>query len=227
MTTAPLYRLDSLRYSYGPRTVLDIPDLTIDSGRLYLLTGANGSGKSTLLSILALLTSPTTGTVSFRGAAVQWDNRSLLAARRRVTLLHQAPYLFNESVYTNVAFGLKARGITGKEQHAVVEQALAVVELAGFEKRKARELSGGEAQRVAMARALAFRPEVLLLDEPLANVDRDTALLLEKVVVSLPQQGTSVIMTTHDPAQPGRLAAERLHLVAGKIAPVPQQLPPV
>jgi tungstate transport system ATP-binding protein len=225
MTNAILYRLQGLRQCYGTRTVLDIPDLTIGSGRLCLLTGANGSGKSTLLSILALLTPPTGGTIAFRGNTVQWDSRSLLAARKKVTLLHQAPYLFNESVYTNVAFGLRARGITGKEQHRVVEQALAVVELAGFERRKARELSGGEAQRVAMARALAIRPEVLLLDEPMANVDRDTALLLEKLIVSLPQQGTSVIMTTHDPGQPGRMAGDRIHLVAGKPAPVPQTLP--
>jgi tungstate transport system ATP-binding protein len=224
MTDKILYRLQALRHDYGQRTVLDIPELNLDAGRLYLLTGSNGSGKSTLLSILALLMPPTAGTVTFCGKILHWDSRSLLAPRKKVTLLHQAPYLFNESVYANVAFGLRARGITGKEQHTVVEQALAMVELAGFEKRKARELSGGEAQRVAMARALAIRPEALLLDEPMANVDRDTALLLEKVIVSLPAKGTSVIMTTHDPGQPGRMAGERIHLVEGKLAPVPQTL---
>ncbi len=216
-----LYHLDSIRKNYGPRTVLDIPDLPIQAGKLYLLTGANGSGKSTLLSILALLSAPTSGTVTFDDRPVSWQNGSLLAARRRVTLLHQAPYLFNESVHANVAFGLRARGISGSEQQQLIEQALAMVELSGFQKRKARELSGGEAQRVAMARALAIRPEVLLLDEPLANVDRDTALLLERLIASLPERGTSVIMTTHDIGQPERLACERIHLVAGRPAPAP------
>lgn len=216
-----LYHLDSIRKNYGQRTVLDIPDLPIHAGKLYLLTGANGSGKSTLLSILALLSAPTSGTVTFGDQPVSWQNGSLLAARRRVTLLHQAPYLFNESVHANVAFGLRARGISGSEQQQLIEQALAMVELSGFQKRKARELSGGEAQRVAMARALAIRPEVLLLDEPLANVDRDMALLLECLIASLPEQGTSVIMTTHDPGQPERLACERIHLVAGRLAPAP------
>lgn len=217
-----LYRLESLRQTYGPRTVLDIPELSIRTGRLYLLTGANGSGKSTLLSILALLSPPSAGTVTFAGRPVTWNNGSLLAARRRVTLLHQAPYLFNESVRANVAFGLRARGINGGEQRRLVDEALDMVELSGFQKRKARELSGGEVQRVAMARALAIRPEVLLLDEPLASVDRETANLLETLIVSLPKQGTSVIMTTHDPGQPQRLAGERIHLVAGQLATAPR-----
>jgi tungstate transport system ATP-binding protein len=223
MTMDTLYRLQSLQFCYGQRTVLDIADLSIASGRLCLLTGPNGSGKSTLLNILALLSPPTSGTVTFDGAPVDWRPRALIDKRRKVTLLHQAPYLFNESVYANVAFGLRARGIPRSEQRSLVEQALAMVELSGFQRRKARELSGGEAQRVAMARSLVIRPEVLLLDEPLANVDQKTSLLLERLIATLPEQGTSVIMTSHDPGHPGSLPGERIHLAGGRIAPVPHQ----
>ena len=90
--------------------------------------------------------------------------------------------------------------------------------LQGFRDRKARELSGGEAQRVAMARALVLEPEVLLLDEPLANIDRGTAGLLETVIASLPARGTTVVLVTHDPEQPGRLNGESILLEGGKVA---------
>lgn len=223
----PLYHLKDLRKSYGSRDVLAIGELVIRAGSIYTLTGANGSGKSTLLNILAFLSPPTAGEVRFAGKPVAWNGPSLLRLRRSVTLLHQAPYLFDETVYANVAFGLKVRGIHGREQHRLVDEALAMVGLAGFQKRIARELSGGEAQRVAMARSLALRPQVLLLDEPLANVDQDTAELLERVIVALPEQGTSVVMTTHDPDHPLKLGGERIHLVSGRITEGPDAAPPL
>lgn len=217
-----LYRLRNIRKSYGQRTVLDIKDLVLHAGKLYTVTGANGSGKSSLLSILAFLVPPTAGELFYGGVPVRWNNAALLALRREVTLLHQSPYLFNGSVFSNVAYALKLRGIRGDEQHRRVEEALEHVGLPGFGHRKARELSGGEAQRVAMARALALRPRVLLLDEPLANVDRPTSDFLESLVASLPDQGTTVIMITHDPEHPDRLGGERIHLVAGELAePLP------
>ncbi len=219
---APLYQLNAIRKSYGSREALAIDELTIQAGRCYTLTGPNGSGKSTLLQILAFLFPPTAGQLLFCGEPVSWKNGPLLRLRRQVTLLHQAPYLFTTSVRANVAFGLKARGITGSEQHRLVDEALELVGLSAFQKRKARELSGGEAQRVAMARALAFGPKVLLLDEPLANVDRKSAELLEEVIISLPARGTSVIITTHDPEHRQRFGTDRIHLVAGKLAAPPQ-----
>ena len=137
--------------------------------------------------------------------------------RRKVTLLHQSPYLFEGTVHANVAFGLKARGIPGDERRRAVEKALDIVGLQGFGDRKARELSGGETQRVAMARALVLKPEVLLLDEPLANIDRETTGLLETVIASLPAQGTTVVMTTHNPDHPGRLNGETIFLEGGRV----------
>lgn len=211
-----MYRLHSVRKCYGSNVALDIEELAIAAGRLYTLTGPNGAGKSTLLDILAFLTSPTSGEIFYAGMRVGRDRGSLERLRRKVTLLHQSPYLFGGTVYANVAFGLKARGIREEEQRRIVEEALDWVGLRGFRERMAKELSGGETQRVAMARALVLKPEVLLLDEPLANIDRETAGLLETVIASLPAQGTTVVMTTHDPAHPGRLNGESILLEGGK-----------
>ena len=211
-----MYRLQSIRKCYGSNVALDIEELTIAEGRLYTLTGANGAGKSTLLSILAFLAPPTSGEIFYAGKRVDRNHGSVEEYRRKVTLLHQSPYLFGGSVDDNVAFGLKVRGIRGEEQRRRIDEALDVVGLRGFRDRKARELSGGEAQRVAMARALALKPEVLLLDEPLANIDRETTGLLETVIASLPAQGTTVVMTTHDPDHPGRLNGESIFLEGGR-----------
>jgi tungstate transport system ATP-binding protein len=211
-----MYRLQSIRKRYGSNVALDVEELTIAEGRLYTLTGANGAGKSTLLGILAFLAPPTSGEIFYAGVRVDWNHGSVEEYRRKVTLLHQSPYLFGGSVHDNVAFGLKVRGIPGEERRRIVDRALEGVGLQGFRDRKARELSGGEAQRVAMARALALEPEVLLLDEPLANIDRETAGLLESVIASLPARGTTVVMTTHDPDHPGRLNGESIHLEGGR-----------
>ena len=212
-----LYRLNSLRKCYGSNVVLDIDGLTIVDSRLYTLIGANGAGKSTLLNIMAFLSPPTAGEIFYAGKRVDWNHGSVEEPRRKVTLLHQSPYLFEGTVHANVAFGLKARGIPGEERRRAVEKVLAIVGLQGFGDRKARELSGGETQRVAMARALVLKPEVLLLDEPLANIDRETTALLETVIASLPAQGTTVVMTTHNPDHPGRLNGEPIFLEGGRV----------
>lgn len=224
-----MYRLDSIRMCYGSNIALDIEELSIAEGRLYTLTGANGAGKSTLLNILAFLAPPTSGEIFYDGKRVVWDPDSIVEYRRKVTLLHQSPYLFGGTVCDNVAFGLKARGVQGETQRRRVDKALDDVGLQGFRDRKARELSGGEAQRVAMARALVLEPEVLLLDEPLANIDRETTGLLETVIASLPARGTTIVLITHDPEQTDRLNGESILLEGGKVAiphpPVRRQPP--
>ena len=220
-----IFRLRSIRHRYGAATVLDIEDLSIAEGRLYHLTGANGAGKSTLLHLLAFLVPPTSGEIRYAGERVEWRNGSVERLRRKVTLLHQSPYLFGGTVHDNVAFGPSARGIRGEGRRRIVEEAISAVSLEGFGARKARELSGGESQRVAMARALACSPEVLLLDEPLANIDRETSGLLETVIASLPAKGTTVVMVTHDPEHPKRLSGETIVLEKGRIVSPASFLP--
>lgn len=210
-------RLTKIRTTHAGRTVLSIERLTLRSGRLYILTGANGAGKSTLLSHLALLSAPSSGEITFGNETVRWNNGSLQRQRRQVTLVHQSPFLFTGSVLANVAYGLKLRGVHGDELKRRSEKALALVGLDGFGHRHSRELSGGEVQRVALARALALETSVLLLDEPLANVDRETSDFLTSIIARLPAAGTTIVMTTHDPEHAERLGGERIHLVAGEL----------
>lgn len=212
-----LYNINDLTLAFGPRTALDIKSLSIVSGRLHVLTGANGAGKSTLLSILAFLLPPRSGEIRFNGDLVSWRSTALGRLRQKVTLVHQSPYLFAGSVAENVAFGLDVRGVRGQEQQQRVNEALDMTGLAGFGARNALELSGGEARRVAMARALVLKPEVLLLDEPLANLDQETTALLEALITKLPQHGTTVIMTTHEAGYAERLGGTILHLTDGRV----------
>jgi tungstate transport system ATP-binding protein len=221
----PLYDLHGIRQEFGNRTVLDLPALTLESQRLYAVTGANGAGKSSLLQILAFLAQPKSGTLTFAGSAVETGS-DLVALRRRVTLLSQSPYLLRGSVAENVDYGLRVRGIAAHERQSLVRLALAEVGLTDFSERRARALSGGEQQRVALARALVLKPEVLLLDEPCASLDSGSAARIEMILRQLPRRGTSVIFSTHDPQQGGRLGAINLHLAAGQIVS-PPVIPPI
>ncbi|HSQ14935.1 MAG TPA: ATP-binding cassette domain-containing protein, partial [Candidatus Binatia bacterium] len=154
----------------------------------------------------------------YAGERIDWKSDIVKNRRRKVTLLHQSPYLLRGTVFRNVAYGLSARGVAGETALQAVDRALETVGLDRFRDRDARELYGGEAQRVAMARALALEPDVLLLDEPLANIDRETAVLLETVIAALPSRGTTVVMTTHDPDPPARWGGGSIVLEGGKIA---------
>ncbi len=214
---APLYRLEAIGKRYGEKEVLSIPSLEIREGSFHFLTGPNGSGKTTLLSVLAFLLRPTSGELHYAGRRVEWKGRSLVALRREATLLHQSPYLFDATVSSNIAYGLKVRGIDGEAQGERIREALKMVGLEGFGDRRARSLSGGEMQRVALARALVLAPRVLLLDEPLANVDRESAEVIRGVISGLPVRGTTVIMATHDPVRGGRRADDLIRLEEGRL----------
>jgi len=214
----PLVRLTGIEKRYGARVALQFDELEIYSSRLYLLTGPNGSGKSTLLNVAALLLRPERGEVLFAGEAVGWGTRQLQSLRRHVTLVHQSPYLFAGTVAANVGFGLRARHTPSAEARAAIARALELVSLAGFDLRNIRQLSGGEARRVALARALVLEPQLLLLDEPLANLDEASAAIMERLVTHLPAQGTSVVMSTHDRDQAARLSGKAIGLIDGRLA---------
>lgn len=213
----PRYRLTGVAKYYGDKIALELESLTILPGRIYVLTGDNGSGKSTLMSILAFLSRPDRGEVEFDGKLVEWRNAELQLLRRQVTLLHQSPYLFTGTVFGNIAYGLKLRGQKDDALKQRVAEALALVRLAGFETRNVRQLSGGEARRVALARALALQPVVLLFDEPLANLDGISAEVVDEIITTLPSQGTTVVVATHDPQQAGRLRGVTIRLVDNRL----------
>lgn len=216
----PLYDLRALRQEYGSRTALDLPALTLESQRLYAVTGANGAGKSSLLQILAFLALPHSGTLAFAGKEVAAQS-DLVALRRRVTLLAQSPFLLRGSVAENVEYGLRVRGVAAGERQDRVRSALAEVGLSDFAERRARALSGGEQQRVALARALVLKPEVLLLDEPCSSLDSGSTARIEMILRQLPRRGTSVIFSTHDLQQGARLGAVNLHLAEGRLVTPP------
>ncbi len=214
--------VNNLELHQGHGFCLKVDHLSIEAGRIYVLAGPNGAGKSTLLQTLALLARPHRGEIRLAGEPVFWRSSVLRRLRHRVTLLQQNPYLLDSTVYHNLAVGLKIRGIRGYEQKRRIEHALLAVGLDGYAPRCARELSGGEARRVALARALALQTEILLLDEPTANLDRETIEIFERLISSLPAQGITVIMASHDAGQPRRLGADVLHLARGRLLTVRQ-----
>jgi tungstate transport system ATP-binding protein len=202
---------------YGSRTALQVERLDLLPGRVYALAGPNGAGKSTLLGILALLTPPCSGQISFDGQQVT-GNRDRLRLRPQVTLVHQSPYLFRGTVADNIDFGLRQRPLEAARRQQLVQAALERVGLGDFADRDVRELSGGEAQRVAIARALALAPRLLLLDEPFSALDPESAARLEELLRTLAAAGTTVVVSSHDEAQRCRLAAEEIVLAEGQLA---------
>jgi len=195
---------------------LEIDTLELEPAHCYLLRGPNGSGKSTLLHLLALLLVLERGQLKYSGRLVG-GGAERQQLRRQITLVEQSPYLFDTSVYRNLAFGLRLRDVNGDLQRRRIAQALQAVGLEGFEQRRAAKLSGGESRRVALARALVLRPQLLLLDEPTAGLDRETLPIFERCLAELPGQGTTVVIAGHDADQPRRLAGTILELDRGRL----------
>jgi tungstate transport system ATP-binding protein len=215
----PLYTLEELRFAFAGQVVLDIPKLTIAEGQITALTGPNGSGKTTLLMLLGALLWPSSGRVIYRGRGLPTDEgRDADSIRREIGFVLQSPYLFRASVERNVGYGLAVRGISRKHRLRRIREALRWVGLEGFETRPHHALSGGEKQRVALARALVTGPRTLLLDEPLANVDAGSRVVIERILVNESRyRGASVLFTTHDLDQAHRIADEIITLHAGSV----------
>jgi len=210
--------LKRIKHIYNGKKVLDVPDFSLEKGQIHGLVGPNGSGKTTLLSIMSLILRPTQGEVYFEGSLVRSGNDSLRAAQRRMTMVIQAPYLFNTSVAKNVAYGLRSRGISKRICDGKVKEILELVGLKGFEKRRARQLSGGETQLVALARALVLDPVVLFLDEPTGNIDARHVHRFEHLILRIHRErNTTVVMTTHNLSQAYRLTESVFSLFEGSL----------
>ncbi len=200
---------------------LAVEQLELAKGRIYLLEGPNGTGKSTLLQILALLLVPAKGTVYFGGTKIANESQRQ-HVRQQITMVDQSPYLFDTSVYKNLAFGLQIRNVSSRLMGLRISQALELVGLPNFEAHRARALSGGETRRVSLARAMVLQPDLLLLDEPNAGLDREILPFFEKCLATLPGQGTTVVIASHDSGQSRRLAGEVLTLDRGRLLPTSQ-----
>jgi len=222
-----IFKVRNLKKVYNNKIVLDVDNLDFQEGKIYAIVGPNGSGKTTLLNILNLLEKPEEGQIFFHDQEItNKSNEDTLEIRRRMTLVNQDPFLFHSTVYDNIAYGLKIRSIPPKVQKSRIKSALNIVGLSGFKDRRANQLSGGEAQRAVIARALVIEPEVLFLDEPTANIDQKHIDVVERIIKKIKKEiKTTVIFTTHDLSQAYRLADEVISLLDGKIIKqVPENL---
>ena len=214
-----LYELHKVTRTFGDRTVLQIDSLSFEARKIYALIGPNGAGKTTLLNQLAFLDQPSTGELQFKSSAVSYDHGALTRLRRQVVLVDQSPILFSGSVWRNIEFGLKVRKIPNKERARRIEHALERVTMADFAQHDVHGLSGGEVKRVALARALALEPEVLLCDEPTANVDKEHQEIILKILSDANSVGqTTIIFTTHYLSQSRQLAHHTLLLRNGRLS---------
>ncbi|MEW6710658.1 MAG: ABC transporter ATP-binding protein [Candidatus Riflebacteria bacterium] len=214
-----LFRIENLKKIYARRTVLDINDLCIETGNFYCLTGPNGSGKSTLLSILGLLEYPDEGKLQFQETPVFFEENCLRNLRLKIGFVEQQPLLFDMTVRQNLELPLKFRSMAKALREERVLNLLEKFDLANLAEAFGPNLSGGETRRVALARAIIHEPEVLLLDEPMANVDRQHITAIEKMLEAyLKKNGHTIIMATHDLEQAKRLSDRQIRLESGRLA---------
>ncbi|MBU0943410.1 MAG: ABC transporter ATP-binding protein [Proteobacteria bacterium] len=212
-----VYSIHKLNKSCNGRSILDIDHLELEAGRIYGLLGPNGAGKTTLLNILGFLDQPTSGRLEFLGKAVRFQEKELLPLRKEIVVLDQYPVLFTTSVYKNLEFGLKLRKVAKAERERLIDEVLDLVDMASFKHAPAYNLSGGETQRIALARALALSPKVFLCDEPTASVDVEN----QAVIVALLKQinenkNITIVFTTHDRLLAAGLAHHTLVLNEGR-----------
>jgi tungstate transport system ATP-binding protein len=214
---ASLVRVVGLHKAFGTRRLLDIERLVIQPGGAYILTGANGSGKTTLLRILAGLEPAETRSFAFRGAPVPLAPYPE-ALRHAIVYVHQQPYLFHTSLRHNLEYGLRCRGVPAAERARRVAEAIAWAGLAERSATPPAKLSGGEKQRAALARARALHPELLLLDEPTASLDRDGRAQTLALLAQLRDGRHSVLVACHDQEVIALDGFRHLHLEDGRIA---------
>ena len=196
-----------LGFAAGSLRILSGIDLTIAGGAPTVILGPNGAGKSVLLRLLHGLLAPTEGEVRWAGAG----------GHRRQAMVFQRPVLLRRSALANVLYPLRLAGVPAAERAVRAAQALDLVGLAGLADRPARRLSGGEQQRLALARAAATQPEILFLDEPCASLDPGATAAVEEIIAALAARGTKIVMTTHHLGQARRLAGEVAFLHGGRV----------
>lgn len=216
MTTQ--FKLHNISKQYHDREVLRINHLEIPDGKIYTILGPNGSGKTTLLRIMALLLRNDEGSLEVLGEKVEWNKGQILRLRRQMSMVTQTSFMFQGSVNYNVAYGLRKRKMADREIRRRIGEILEMVGMSAYQEADARTLSGGERQKVAIARALILEPRVLFLDEPTSNIDIASAAEIEKYIKYINETwGTTIIMVTHNLFQARRLADEILFLNEGRI----------
>lgn len=219
-----LIELEGISKRYGDKEALSDVNLEIKKGEIFAIMGNSGAGKTTLLRIMAMLEKPDGGNYIYDGGKVEqkWGR----GVRRLVTIamVFQRPVMFNTSIFNNIAYGLRLRGYKKREVERKVMEVLGFVKL-GFGneinlKANARKLSGGEQQRVAIARCLVLKPDVLLMDEPTANLDPSNVIIIEDIMRKSAENGTTIVLATHNLFQARRISHRVMHLYGGRVVEV-------
>jgi tungstate transport system ATP-binding protein len=203
---------ETVSLTAGEVPIIKEMSLAFQAGAPTVLIGPNGSGKSSVIRLAMGLIAPTAGRVT-------WGGREATDGRRRA-MVFQRPVMLRRSASANIGYALAAAGVQPRVREECIEDLLAKVGLAGLGRRPARRLSGGEQQRLALARALARNPEVLFLDEPTASLDPAATKAVEEIVRTVAQSGVKIVLATHDLGQARRLAAEIVFLVKGRIGEI-------
>jgi tungstate transport system ATP-binding protein len=204
--------LEDVRFAAGGKTLIDGLSLQLAPGSRTVIMGPNGAGKSLFLRLLAGLIRPTAGRITYGGRPAE------PALLRRIAVVFQRPVVLRRSVVANLRHALATYGVPRGERAQRIEALLALGQLEDLANRPARVLSGGEQQRLSMVRALAARPELLLLDEPTASLDPQATAAIEALVGQAAASGVKIVMVTHDRGQAQRLADEVLFLHRGRLA---------
>ncbi|MDD5095286.1 MAG: ABC transporter ATP-binding protein [Dehalococcoidia bacterium] len=216
-----LIELVNLGQRFQKKVILKDISFKIERGEAFALIGPTGSGKTTLIRVMDLLDHPAGGKIYFDGTDVTRSRGNRLAARRRMAYVQQKPIVFSMTVQDNVACGLKWRHRSRESIRGRVDEVLEMVGMADYRERDAKTLSGGETQRIAIARALITDPELLLLDEPTANLDPSSTSKIEEVLERIIRaRRTTVLMATHDMSQGQRLAQTMGVLMNGELAQI-------
>lgn len=201
-----------LKKSYGNKTVLNIPSLNIEKGKIHGIIGANGSGKSTLMKIIAGIEEMDSGTITYDGKRLDSD------IMRLMTYSEQSSYLLRRSVFDNIAYPLKIRKIPKDIIDDKVNKIMEKFDIYKLKDQLATKLSGGETQKVALARAMVFNPDLLILDEPTANIDPNSTKIIEKNLMEQNKNNkTTILIVTHNIAQCSRICNTTIFMKDGEV----------
>lgn len=205
-------QIKNLKKNYGKNLVLDIDTLNIENGKITGIIGPNGCGKTTLLNIIAGLDKEYLGNIRYNNIII---NKDII---RNMTLVFQKPYLFKRSVYENIEYPLKIRNVDKSKRESLVLNIMEKLEIENLKNKKAHLLSGGESQKVALARALVFNPKLVLLDEPTSNIDPEYIRTMEREILNFNYENKgTIIIVTHNIEQSERLCHNIIQLQKGKV----------
>lgn len=193
----PLVVFRGIEKTFAETNILRNVDISLYPGKCILLSGNNGSGKTTLLKIIAGLETPSRAEIEFSGKSQSWKS-AIRSIRREIIYLHQQPYLLSGTVESNVSYGLRFTHLNRKQLRESVKEALEWAGLSDVAKQQAKTLSGGVQQRVAFTRAWILKPKVLLLDEPMANMDIESREQACDLLKRMKSEGMSIVITSHD-----------------------------